>query len=124
MVVEPAGVLYAGDIVQTGRVPFLNTPDANTERWLENLETVKKMSPKYIVPGHGQVSNKAVADLDFTIRYINFVRGQMKQAVESWVPFEDAYEQIDWSEYKGLPAFEESNKGNAYRVYLELENSL
>lgn len=124
MVAEPAGVLYAGDIVQTGRVPFLNTPDANTERWLENLETVKKMAPKYIVPGHGQVSNKAVADLDFTIRYINFVREQMKQAVENWVPFEEAYEQIDWSEYRDLPAFQESNKGNAYRVYLEVENSL
>lgn len=124
MLVEPAGVLYVGDIVQTGRVPFLNTPDADTARWLESLEAVREMQPKYLVPGHGQVSDQAVADLDFTIRYIKFMREQMGAAVENWVPFEEAYEQVDWSEYENLPAFEESNKGNAYRVYLELESSL
>ena len=124
MLVEPAGVLYVGDIVQTGRVPFLNTPDADTERWLESLEAVRQMQPQYLIPGHGQVSDQAVADLDFTIRYIQYMREQMGAAVENWVPFEEAYEEVDWSEYEELPAFEESNKGNAYRVYLELESSM
>ena len=34
-----------------------------------------------------------------------------------------AYAQTDWSTYQTLPAFAANNKGNAYRIFLELEAS-
>ena len=47
----------------------------------------------------------------------------MGKAVENWIGFDAAYEQIDWSKYKSMPAFGSNNRGNAYRIFLELEQS-
>lgn len=123
MMVEPAGVLFSGDIIQNGRVPFLNSDQVDTENWMKAIEKVRKLEPKVLLPGHGPASPNAMEALDFTYNYLSFVRSQMKDAVENWVPFEDAYQQTDWSRYESLPAFEASNKANAYRVYLDMEKS-
>lgn len=45
----------------------------------------------------------------------------MGEAARNILPFAQAYEQADWSQYEGMPAFEASNRGNAYPVYLEME---
>ena len=45
----------------------------------------------------------------------------MRKAVADFVPFDEAYEATDWSDYRDLPAFDASNRGNAYRIYLEME---
>lgn len=123
MMVEPAGVLFSGDIIQNGRVPFLNSAEVDTENWMQAIEKVRKLEPKVLIPGHGPASWNAMVALDFTYDYISFVRSEMQRAVENWVPFEDAYQQTDWSRYASLPAFEASNKANAYRVYLDMEKS-
>jgi len=49
------------------------------------------------------------------------VRDAMGNAAEYFVPFEEAYNATDWSAYKEMPAFEASNRGNAYRIFLEME---
>jgi len=41
--------------------------------------------------------------------------------VQNWTDFETAYRETDWSKYEKLPAFDATNRGNAYRIYLELE---
>jgi hypothetical protein len=45
----------------------------------------------------------------------------MQKAVDNWIDFETAYRQTDWSKYEKLPAFAANNRGNAYRIFLELE---
>jgi glyoxylase-like metal-dependent hydrolase (beta-lactamase superfamily II) len=59
MMVEPDGVLFAGDIVQNGRIPFMNGDDVDTRQWLTALETVERLDPKFIIPGHGRPSTAA-----------------------------------------------------------------
>ena len=123
MMVDPDGVLFAGDIVQNGRVPFMNSDDVDTANWLRALEEVQTLNPTYIIPGHGKGSTAAKEAIAFTAGYIRHVRGAMKAAVENWTDFNDAYEQTDWSVYDKLPAFSSNNRGNAYRVFLELEQA-
>jgi hypothetical protein len=43
--------------------------------------------------------------------------------VQDWVDFDVAYNRTDWSKYKDMPAFAANNRGNAYRIFLELEQS-
>jgi hypothetical protein len=43
----------------------------------------------------------------------------MQQAVDDFVPFDQADQSTDWSKYRDMPAFDASHRGNAYRVYLE-----
>ncbi len=123
MMVEPDGVLFAGDIVQNGRIPFMNSDDVSTTQWLNALSEVEKLDPKFIIPGHGRTSTEAKHAIVFTRDYIQYLRGTMAKAVQSWTDFDAAYDQADWSKYRDMPAFANNNRGNAYRIYLELEQS-
>jgi glyoxylase-like metal-dependent hydrolase (beta-lactamase superfamily II) len=123
MMIEPDGVLFAGDIVQNSRIPFMNSDDVDTASWLRALADVETLNPKFIIPGHGKPSTAAKQAMAFTRDYIEYVRGAMSKAVENWIDFDAAYEQTDWSKYKSMPAFSTNNRGNAYRIFLELEQS-
>ncbi|PXX92039.1 MBL fold metallo-hydrolase [Marinobacter vulgaris] len=123
MMVEPAGVLFSGDIIQNDRVPYLASPEVNTGNWMRAIDEVRGMDPRILIPGHGRASENAMEALNFTYDYLAYVRDRMEAAVEAWIEFEDAYEETDWSRYQNLPAFDASNKANAYRVYLEMEKA-
>ena len=123
MMVEPDRVLFAGDVVQNGRIPFMNADDVDTANWLRSLDTVEKLDPKFIIPGHGRPSTDAKEAIAFTRDYITYVRAAMGKAAANWVDFDAAYAQTDWSKYKNMPAFDANNRGNAYRIFLEMERS-
>ena len=117
--VEPDRVLFSGDIIFEGRLPYLG--DANTRRWVEVLERMEREKLVALVPGHGGVAKDPNEAIGLTRRYLVFLREKMKLAVEDFVPFKEAYDAIDWSDYKDLPAFAEANRRNAYQVYLSME---
>ena len=119
MLVKEDRVLYAGDLVFRGRVPFVG--DADSRAWIAALDKLIALKPKVLVPGHGAPSRTPNADLVFTRDYLNFLRAQMGQAARDLVPFEEAYEKTDWSKYRAMPAFNEANRVNAYNQYLRLE---
>ena len=123
MVVEPDGVLFAGDVVQNGRIPFMNADDVDTANWLRSLAEVETLAPKFIIPGHGRPSANAKDAIAFTRDYISLVRAAMARAAEDWLDFDTAYDRIDWSKYKDIPAFDVNNRANAYRIFLEMEKA-
>jgi hypothetical protein len=84
---------------------------------------VEKLDPNFIIPGHGKASTAAKEAIAFTRDYIQFVRSAMTVAVQDWTEFDAVYEATDWSKYRDMPAFAANNRGNAYRIYLELEQS-
>ena len=123
MLVREYGVLFSGDVIYGGRLPFLDSPETDTTRWLQGLDTIAalKGSVRYVVPGHGQLADDPQQAVSATRDYIVYVRHAMAQAVRNFVPFDEAYRQTDWSRFAALPAFDASNRGNAYRIYLEEE---
>ncbi len=123
MMVEPDGVLFAGDVVQNSRIPFMNADDVDTANWLKSLDEVARLEPKFIIPGHGRPSTSAKDAIAFTRDYITYVRAAMGKAAADWTDFDAAYNATDWSKYKGMPAFDANNRGNAYRIFLEMEKS-
>jgi glyoxylase-like metal-dependent hydrolase (beta-lactamase superfamily II) len=119
MYVGPDRVLFSGDIIFEGRIPFLG--DANTQHWIDVLERMEREQLAALVPGHGGVPEIPNQAIGLTRRYLSFLREHMAQAVSDLVPFDEAYEAIDWSEFADLPAFAEANRRNAWKVYLSLE---
>ena len=119
MLVKQDGVLYAGDLVFRGRVPFVG--DADSRAWIAALDKLIALDPKVLVPGHGAPSHAPRSDLVFTRDYLQYLRDQMGPAARNLVPFEEAYEKTDWSKYRDMPAFDEANRINAYNQYLRLE---
>jgi glyoxylase-like metal-dependent hydrolase (beta-lactamase superfamily II) len=117
--VESDRVLLSGDIIFEGRIPFLGS--ANSDVWLEVLNELAGLDVAAIIPGHGRAAENPAELVSLTRDYLAYVREKMGEAVENWVPFDQAYEQTDWSEFIEYPAFLEANRGNAYGVYLSLE---
>jgi len=123
MLVKELGVLFSGDVIYKGRIPFLDSPETDVRNWLKGLSylTDLKPAPTSIIPGHGGVGKDVSRSLGFTKKYLEFVVEAMKFGLQEYDSFKETYEKTDWSEYEDLPAFRASNRGNAYRIYLELE---
>lgn len=116
--VKPDGVLFSGDLIFEGRIPFV--AGSNPDVWLERLSKLETGGMQYVVPGHGSMSSNPEQALSFTRDYLTFLHDSMNEAVENLVPFDEAYKSLDWSRYENLPAFV-ANRVNAYYVYLKLE---
>jgi len=117
--VENDGVLFAGDLIFRGRIPFVG--DADSRKWLAALDRLIALQPKILVPGHGGASDEPAADLILTRDYLRFLREQMGRAVADMLSFDEAYDAVDWGEYRFMPAFREANRRNAYNTFILME---
>jgi glyoxylase-like metal-dependent hydrolase (beta-lactamase superfamily II) len=112
-------VLFSGDLVFKGRVPFVGNADSRL--WLLAMSKLIAFQPEFMIPGHGAASNTPVADLKLTSDYLNYVRLAMGKAVKDFTSFDEAYNQTDWSQFAELPAFDDANRSNAYFTFLLME---
>jgi glyoxylase-like metal-dependent hydrolase (beta-lactamase superfamily II) len=112
-------VLFAGDLVFRGRIPFVG--NADSKGWLSALDEIEKINPTIVIPGHGAYSANPKEDIAYTREYLKYLRETMSKAAINLDPFEDAYQQADWSEYEGMPLFRAANRMNAYNVYLSIQ---
>jgi len=112
------GVLFAGDLVFEGRVPFLRQANiAGTVRALSRLE---RLGPRQIVPGHG-----AVCDMAYVTRvrgYLEALQDTVRELIDQGV---DRVGVIDsdrlprwWTEDRP-----ELQRANIARVYDEISAS-
>ena len=112
-------VLYSGDIIFEGRIPFVG--DADTKRWLETLEALETDQLAALVPGHGPAARRPVEAIARTREYLAYLREVMGAAVEDFQDFATAYDEADWSRFERLPAFDAAHRRNAYQVFLSME---
>jgi glyoxylase-like metal-dependent hydrolase (beta-lactamase superfamily II) len=119
VVVREDRVIYSGDILFIGRIPFVG--DADSKRWLTTMEQLLAMKPGTLVTGHGPASTDPARDLGMTRDYISYLREQMGNAVAEFLPFDEAYARTDWSRWEKMPAFDAANRINAYGTFLRME---
>lgn len=113
-------VLFAGDIVFRGRLPYVG--QADSRHWIAALNTVLAFDAKAVVPGHGPLSTSARQDMELTRDYLAYLRETMGRAARDMEPFDDAYQRTDWSRFDQLPLFRAANRMNAYNTYLLMEH--
>jgi glyoxylase-like metal-dependent hydrolase (beta-lactamase superfamily II) len=116
---EQAGVMFAGDLVFRGRIPFVG--QADSRQWIASLGQLIEFKPRIVVPGHGPISVAPLADLQLTRDYLVHLRKTMLEAATNLEPFEEAYAKADWSRFEHLPLFRAAHRMNAYNTYLLLE---
>ena len=117
--VPKRGVLFAGDLVSQGRIPFVG--QADSRQWIASLTQLQGIKARLVIPGHGPVSTNPAADLALTRDYLVHLRKSMGDAARDLEPFDEAYAKTDWSRFEKLPLFKAVNRMNAYNTYLLME---
>ena len=117
--VPQRGVLFAGDLVFQGRIPFVG--QADSRQWIASLTQLLDFKPKLVITGHGPASTDPAADLALTRDYLLHLRKTMGEAARELEPFDAAYAKADWSRFENLPLFRAVNRMNAYNTYLLME---
>lgn len=122
MFVAEDRLLFAGDLIFAGRVPYVG--DADSAGWLKAMDKMIALKPAVVIPGHGPASRDVERDLALTRDYLAYLRETMGRAASDLTPFDEAYAKTDWSRFSALPAFEPANRINAYGTYLLMEREL
>lgn len=119
ILVKPDNVLFSGDLIFEGRIPFVG--NANIINWLKALDAMRSVNVAAVLPGHGPLAKEPNALINLTYNYLSLLKTTMQAATENWTPFAEAYEKVDWGDFMFLPAFDAANRKNAYNVFLFME---
>ncbi|MEY3225069.1 MAG: hypothetical protein RL565_1259, partial [Pseudomonadota bacterium] len=71
-------VLFAGDLVFRGRIPFVG--NADSRGWLHALDEIQALNPSIVIPGHGAYSSNPAEDILFTREYLKYLRESMTKS--------------------------------------------
>lgn len=113
-------VLFAGDVVFRNRIPYVG--QADSQHWITAIRDLQKFDARWLVPGHGPISDDPQADMRLTHDYLFFLREHMARAARDMTPFDEAYRETDWGRFEKIPLFKSVNRMNAYNIYLALEH--
>jgi cyclase len=109
-------VLFSGDLVFAGGTPFLLM--GSIAGALDAVETMRRLEPAIIVPGHGDVCGPEV--FDRIERYLRFVQRSAETARAAGLTPLEAARNVDLGEFAGWTDSERI-VGNLHRAYLELD---
>ena len=115
-------VLFSGDVVLRGRIPFVG--QADSRQWIASLTQLIDFKPRLLVPGHGEVSTDPTADMTLTRDYLQHLRKTMAEAADKLEPFDAAYEKANWTRFEKMPLFRAVNRMNAYNTFLLMEQQV
>ena len=81
-------IVFTGGLLSQGYHPNLGDPGSDLHNWLEILEAINALKPKYIVPAQGGVCRRGA--LSEQNDYIEALRGLCIEAIKNGTPVEDA----------------------------------
>ncbi|MEL7043928.1 MAG: quinoprotein relay system zinc metallohydrolase 1 [Pseudomonadota bacterium] len=84
-----SGVLFAGDVVFYRRTP--TTPQANISRWLDDLDVLRAVPYRVLVPGHGPAVTDQRA-IEQTSLYLDWLATNLRGQAEAGVSMAEALE--------------------------------
>ncbi len=110
-------VMFTGDIVFYERM--LGFGEDRFLNWIAGFETMAAYNPKYVVPGHGHVTDLAGATHD-TYDYLVNLRNKMRAYIANGGD-EFGVNRVDQSEFRNLPHFKDFAGKNAQKAFHVLE---
>jgi len=113
-----SGVMFSGDIVYVERMLGVG-PAGDTASWIDTFDAMAGYAPKFIVPGHGPVTDLKRARAE-TYDYLVYLRSKIGGIVENGGTIKDGT-YIDQSKFSHLEVFDQISKRNAQAVFMQME---
>jgi len=117
---ETSGVLFAGGLLEAGRVPDIQ--DGDLEGWKAALRELRTLPLSRIVPAHGPVSPPAL--IDSVAGYLARLESRTRSFVESGGSLLDVADATDLPEYAGWDQYATVHRRNAAVAFLRFEREL
>ncbi len=113
------GILFAGDVLVEDAVSMMI--DGSSTAMLAALDSIERLHPRVIVPGHGRIPADPQALIDSTRSYVTQLRSAMLAAVEAGVPMRRALASLAPADVDRPVSLHSRLRRNANRVYVEME---
>jgi glyoxylase-like metal-dependent hydrolase (beta-lactamase superfamily II) len=115
-------VLFAGDVLVEDGVTMI--VDGSTPALLAALDTIARLDPRVVVPGHGAIPANPRPLLDSTRAYVEELRKDMRAAVDRGVPMHRAMAAMPPADSARPVSLNSRRRRNAVRAYLEAEREM
>lgn len=112
-------VLFAGDVLVEDGVSMV--VDGNSAVLLAVMDTIERLRPLAVVPGHGALPARPVDLIQQTRQYLLGLQRDMRTAVETGVPMKRAMNSLPPPDETRPVSLNSRRRRNAVRVYLEEE---
>ena len=95
-----SGVLHAGFVGYKERHPDIRPDYSHGTTWgmLKQLEAFVPLKPKFVIPGHGPISD--TTDLQAMIDYLTIARQRVRSMMDKGMALEEIRKQFHMNEYK------------------------
>ncbi len=118
---DETGVVFSGDLAFLYRAP--TTPHADIALWRAALETLKGIDKSLLLPGHGPSDDNGEA-IAQTADYIDWLHGQLSEAVSSGLTMNEAMQLPIPARFEGLGVVRTEYERSVVHLYPALEDSL
>lgn len=110
-------VVVMGDLFFNGIIPFMDKI-GDSKEWIDVLDKVDQLDATTVIPGHGDVSDKA--GLKKFRTYLADVRAEVKKYVDRGATLDSVQATIQLPQYKGYNGYDQRFKTNVEKVYKDL----
>jgi quinoprotein relay system zinc metallohydrolase 2 len=112
------GTLWLGDLLFMGHVPVV---DGSLNGWLSEIEKLRKIDAKRVVPGHGPVVAAWPLALMGEEHYLKPLQTEIRAAIKAGKTIEQAMNEIGQSMRPDWQLFDDFHKRNIATAFAELE---
>jgi glyoxylase-like metal-dependent hydrolase (beta-lactamase superfamily II) len=115
-------VLFAGDMVIPGYVPYYKGRSPTVRNWIEALKLLEKWNIETVVPGHGDLARKDA--ITQQREFLEALVNETAQAIKAGKDIEQAAQSVKLPLYARWSRYDEWLPENVKLVYRELKGSV
>jgi quinoprotein relay system zinc metallohydrolase 2 len=110
--------LWLADLLFMGHLPVV---DGSLNGWLGEIEKLRTIDAKLVIPGHGPVSAAWPLALTMEERYLKMLQTEIRAAIKAGKTMEQAMAEVGQSARADWQLFDEFHKRNISTAFAELE---
>lgn len=115
---ERTGTLWLADLLFAGCIPVI---DGSVLGWLDDIETIRAMHPRHVVPGHGPLRPPWPQALDAEQAYLAGLVRDVRAAIKAGQTMQQAVDSIGLAQRSKWRLFDIYHRRNVTAAYAELE---
>ena len=113
-------VLFAGDLVIPGFIPYYKSRTLSARNWIEALKKLEKWNIETVVPGHGEIAKKEA--ITQQREFLEALVNEVAQAIKAGKDMEKAAQTVKLPQYAKWQRYDEWLAENVKLVYRELKS--